>query len=189
MSKALTKQHLVNCYMELAESMPIDKISVQNIVDKSNVNRNTFYYHFEDISALLRYIFDCGLCTALQNHKRPFSSSVFPELANYITKNQRFYSRILFSKQSAVIEKHIFQFFYQCCRQDFIMSCEKYQMAFDEDFLQHNISYFANACYQTVINAVKTKNTLPDDTRIQFMEQHRNITATLIDCLIKSYVL
>ena len=43
-----TKQLLAQSLQELMATTPLEKISVNDIVDHANVGRNTFYYHFED---------------------------------------------------------------------------------------------------------------------------------------------
>ena len=52
MSK-LTKQALIASFLRLAAEKPIEKITVRDIVDGCGLNRNTFYYYFSDIYALL----------------------------------------------------------------------------------------------------------------------------------------
>lgn len=47
-----TKQALSEAFWQLLEEMPYSKITVREIVDRCQVNRNTFYYHFRDIPAL-----------------------------------------------------------------------------------------------------------------------------------------
>ena len=42
-----TKQLLAQSLQELMATTPLEKISVNDIVDHANVGRNTFYYHFE----------------------------------------------------------------------------------------------------------------------------------------------
>ena len=41
--------------MELAREKPLDSITVQDIAARAEVNRATFYAHFEDKYALLNY--------------------------------------------------------------------------------------------------------------------------------------
>ena len=50
---AFTKKAILESFLRLAEKKPIDKITVRDIVDDCGVNRNTFYYHFQDIYAVL----------------------------------------------------------------------------------------------------------------------------------------
>lgn len=47
-----TKKAISNVFWQLLEEKPYNKITVQNIVECCQVNRNTFYYHFQDIPTL-----------------------------------------------------------------------------------------------------------------------------------------
>ena len=48
----LTKAYITDTFWQLLEEKPYNKITVQDIVDRCHVNRNTFYYHFQDIPSL-----------------------------------------------------------------------------------------------------------------------------------------
>lgn len=54
----LTKKAIAESFIKLVNKMPFDKITVKDIVEDCGVNRNTFYYHYQDIYALLREIFE-----------------------------------------------------------------------------------------------------------------------------------
>ena len=47
-----TKRGISEVFWQLLEEMPYNKITVKAIVDRCQLNRNTFYYHFQDIPAL-----------------------------------------------------------------------------------------------------------------------------------------
>lgn len=51
-----TKRVLAISLKELLTQRPLDKITVQELVDSAEVSRKTFYYHFQDIYALLEWI-------------------------------------------------------------------------------------------------------------------------------------
>lgn len=53
----ITKKALATSLMELLEERTIEKITVKDITDRCELNRNTFYYHFTDVYDLLNYIF------------------------------------------------------------------------------------------------------------------------------------
>ena len=53
-------------FVELSARMPIEKISVSDIVAASGKNRKTFYYHFESKSHLIRWIFRNDLARVLR---------------------------------------------------------------------------------------------------------------------------
>lgn len=47
-----TKKAIIDVFWQLLEEKPYSKITVQSIVERCQVNRNTFYYHFQDIPTL-----------------------------------------------------------------------------------------------------------------------------------------
>ena len=51
-----TKQAITESFLYLASKKPLEKITVRDIVDDCGINRNTFYYHFQDIFAVLEEI-------------------------------------------------------------------------------------------------------------------------------------
>ena len=54
----LTKRAITESFMKLINQVPFDKITVKDIVEDCGVNRNTFYYHYSDIYALLDEILE-----------------------------------------------------------------------------------------------------------------------------------
>lgn len=48
-----TKPAIKASFMKLLNERPLNKISVRDIVEDCGINRNSFYYHFRDIPALL----------------------------------------------------------------------------------------------------------------------------------------
>ena len=48
-----TKQAIKASFMKLLNQKPLSKISVRDIVEDCGINRNSFYYHFQDIPSLL----------------------------------------------------------------------------------------------------------------------------------------
>ena len=56
---AATKQAIREAFLGLLTERPLNKIKVKDITDICGINRNTFYYHYQDIPALLEDI--CAL--------------------------------------------------------------------------------------------------------------------------------
>lgn len=54
----MTKKALSASLKKLMEQKTLDKISIREIIEDCGVNRKTFYYHFEDIYDLLKWIFE-----------------------------------------------------------------------------------------------------------------------------------
>lgn len=51
-----TKQQLALSLAACMEHKPLEKISIRELTEAAGVNRQTFYYHFEDIFDLVRWI-------------------------------------------------------------------------------------------------------------------------------------
>lgn len=54
----ITKKSLAQALKQAMKSKPFQKITVSELIQACNVNRKTFYYHFEDIYALLKWMFE-----------------------------------------------------------------------------------------------------------------------------------
>lgn len=53
-----TKHALADALKQMMEVKPIAKITVKDLVEICNVNRQTFYYHFNDVYDLLEWVFE-----------------------------------------------------------------------------------------------------------------------------------
>ena len=53
----ITKQALANSLRHLLEKKSLSKITIKDIVEDCGVNRQTFYYHFQDVYDLVDWIF------------------------------------------------------------------------------------------------------------------------------------
>ncbi len=49
--------------------MPFDRITVKDIVERCGINRNTFYYHYQDVYDLLTKILEAELQRAVENSR------------------------------------------------------------------------------------------------------------------------
>lgn len=50
------KQHIANTLQIMLNDTPLDKIKVGDLIERSGVNRKTFYYHFHGMEDVLIYI-------------------------------------------------------------------------------------------------------------------------------------
>ncbi|MEK9196735.1 TetR/AcrR family transcriptional regulator [Ureibacillus sp. 179-F W5.1 NHS] len=84
-----TKRILANSLKEMMKSKAIEKISIREITDNANVNRQTFYYHFEDIYDLLKWTFQQEAVQLLAVHN---SAKIWQEgllqLFHYLDDNR-----------------------------------------------------------------------------------------------------
>ena len=53
-----TQAVIMQAFMDLLAQKPYDKITVKDVIEKADINRNTFYYYYENIPSLLEALFD-----------------------------------------------------------------------------------------------------------------------------------
>ena len=71
---ALSTMLLISdAFVELCDEMPLRKVSISDIVERTGKNRKTFYYHFENKDRLIIWIFRYDMGQCLKQH---FSESV-----------------------------------------------------------------------------------------------------------------
>ena len=81
-----TKELLAQSLTELMVTTPLEKISVNDIVEHAGVGRNTFYYHFEDKFDLVNWYFQSGATQFLVTRGHYASwSTLLTDLANQQT--------------------------------------------------------------------------------------------------------
>lgn len=66
-----TKELIGDMFWQLLEEKPYSKITVHDLVERCQVNRNTFYYHFQDIPALTEYVISTWADAVIQANYQP----------------------------------------------------------------------------------------------------------------------
>ena len=66
-----TKRMLANTLISLMKKKSLSKISISEIVKECQINRKTFYYHFEDIYALLEWHLEQEISSIANSIKSP----------------------------------------------------------------------------------------------------------------------
>ncbi|MBP3585384.1 MAG: TetR family transcriptional regulator, partial [Peptococcaceae bacterium] len=51
-----TKQLIAETFVELSRQKSIDKVTVKDVVEACHVSRQTFYYHFQDLTDVMEWM-------------------------------------------------------------------------------------------------------------------------------------
>lgn len=106
-----TKLLLAQSLQQLMTSLPLEKISVNDIVDHAAVGRNTFYYHFEDKYALVNWYFQTGITRFLAGRAAYTDfESLMTALEEYFRQNRTFYTNALEYTGQNCLQEYIFSF-------------------------------------------------------------------------------
>ena len=106
----LTKKARIEAFVRLLEDRPLDQITVRDIVTECGVSRNTFYYHFGDVYALLEALLSQKMDQLLRERREGESGVVgLKRLFGYVARHQRIANHIYSSINPAVLEHYLFQ--------------------------------------------------------------------------------
>lgn len=91
-----TKTLLAESLQDLMRTHPLEKISVNDIVEHAGVGRNTFYYHFADKYDLVNWCFQKGIMQFLTESPSLGNwQSIAEQLEQYFREHQVFYTNAL----------------------------------------------------------------------------------------------
>lgn len=110
-----TKNVIRKGFVELLEQRSLDKISVVDIAEHCGINRNTFYYYYCDIYALIREILEDEARKVLTADPPCKNwSEVVMRVTGFIRANRRAVYHLYHSSQRELLEDHYFQVAYTC---------------------------------------------------------------------------
>ena len=105
MKRTQTKSIIANTLIELMRTHDIDKITVTDLAEKCGVSRQTFYYHFQDITDVLEWIIKDVVHDVVK--KSVDTSSVYDSIYLFIKNCQTYHAQIgilLRSNKRAALE-------------------------------------------------------------------------------------
>ena len=134
------KREIKNSFIKLLTERPISEITVKDIVEDCGVNRNSFYYHFQDIPSLLEEIIVEMTAKVIENlpEESTFEEKVTAALQE-INLNKRMIYHIYGSSNREFYEKQLMKICEHVTR-TYIRSRE-YSERVDSKDLEFVISY------------------------------------------------
>ena len=103
-----TQKAIKDTFLSLLEERPLAKITVKDIVEKCGINRNSFYYHYQDIPALIEEIINEEAEAIIA--KYPSVSTIvecFDALTEFAFHQKRAIMHIYRSVNREVFERHL----------------------------------------------------------------------------------
>ncbi len=86
-----TKKSLAAALKRAMQRKPFQKITVSELIQDANVNRKTFYYHFEDIYALLKWMLEEEAIEVVEHFDLMVNSEeAIAFVMDYIEQNDHF---------------------------------------------------------------------------------------------------
>ena len=106
----LTKAAIMEAFARLLEQLPMDQITVQAITSGCGISRNTFYYHYGDIYALLKALLQRDMDMLLaQRQPGERARDGLRRLFEYVSTRQRMVSHIYSGVGHATLEEYLLE--------------------------------------------------------------------------------
>ncbi|MCC8137554.1 MAG: TetR/AcrR family transcriptional regulator [Clostridiales bacterium] len=103
-----TKEIIIQTVMEMLNERPLTKITVKDIVERCGINRNTFYYHFRDVTDVMEFAFKREMDRIMQTHLE--ADNVFDgltQIVELLQENRRAILHIYRSMDRAVLQHQL----------------------------------------------------------------------------------
>lgn len=105
-----TKELIYETFIALLGQKPFDRITIKDIVETCNINRNTFYYYYSDIYDLLEEVFVKELDVLVQAHKKGSSWVLaFIKVAGTAYTHKKIVNNICSSRSYDYLENYMYK--------------------------------------------------------------------------------
>jgi AcrR family transcriptional regulator len=109
LAQQYTKKMICETFIKMLNERPLNKITVTAIVTECEINRNTFYYYYTDIYAILSEIFQTQLQTVIDEYNDTLSwEESFIVAANFALENRKAIYHVYNSMQREELEDYIY---------------------------------------------------------------------------------
>ena len=106
-----TKRAIKEAFWKLLNEQPLNQISVREIVEECGINRNSFYYHFQDIPSLIEEIVMDAANSLIQQYPSIETIDEAIEIAfRFTLENKKAVMHICNSVNRNIYEQYIMRF-------------------------------------------------------------------------------
>lgn len=110
MSREQTRQSITNAFIGLLNRYPMEQISVKDVVAACGISRNTFYYHYRDLYALLTDVFEQEAFRVIgENRQGQPWQEAFIASTRFALENRRAIYHVYNSVNRDALERYLFR--------------------------------------------------------------------------------
>lgn len=176
-----TKKMLASSLKKLLESKPLPKVTVSEIITDCKVNRKTFYYHFENVYALLNWML------------KQEAIEVIKQMDLITDYEETIYFVLDYIDENEIILKNIYHFMgkdelLQFFHQDFIelsatvieKAAEKNQINVNREFKDLLSRFYTGAIASLLLERINSKSPHDREKIVQYISLILNNSITNI---------
>lgn len=140
-----TKDLIANSFFNLLKNEEFDKITVTDLVEDCDISRQTFYYHFDDISKMIEWVFDRDSNIACKNAEKHNNwNGAVKEYVSFIENYKILFVKAICSKQFLPIYNLLHKSISK-----FIMNFSENRIKFNNT-MQNNLEFIIDMCANAI---------------------------------------
>ena len=124
-----TQSLIIDTFNSMLERMPFDKITVTSLIKECKIGRNTFYYHYDDIYALL----DESLTRWLNSYLESEADESWKDVAKSILHSCKDNKRKIYHVYNSLSRDQICFYVFERISQTIALYIEEYAAMFSGD--------------------------------------------------------
>lgn len=170
-----TKRMLANTLISLMKKKPLSKISISEIVKDCQINRKTFYYHFEDIYDLLEWHLEQEVTPIVQTLESPDDfDTAFHISVNYMENNAYLYNCVDDPYFCDKLMDFITKILHPICVDTLTTMEKRHQKNLDPDYKQFLTEMLTKIAALSIIDNIKHKNNYDMERMLLYLSDTMN---------------
>ena len=175
-----TKKAICDAFAELMYEKELSKITVQELADRADVGRATFYKHYYDIYDVYEkmestFLIELGEIITEQGIKSKFE--VYPAVFEYIKKNPKIFKMIFSPNNNVPLRRKLITMVEGLNR---VIWSESLGVAMDDSMVECAIKYHSNGCLAIIENWVLSDFKQPQSFIIEALSGFDNSTMVFL---------
>ncbi len=180
-----TKKAICDALKDLLQEKPFSKITVSELIRKCNINRKTFYYHFEDIYGLLRWMLEQETFEVVKNFDLLVDyQDAFIYVIDYVKENSYVLNCIYDSVGRDELKRFLYKDFNGIIKKLLQDIAAQMKVEIPASFMEFLSDFYTEAVAGMMINIFQNTNLY---TRDQLIEYFGTIVHSSIPASIQAY--
>lgn len=163
-----TKQSLAKALKNAMESKKLSKITVSELIAACNINRKTFYYHFQDIYALLKWMLEQEAVDVVKNFDLVVNTEeAIRFVMDYVDQNKHIINGALDSMGYEEIKRFFYNDLFSVIYGAIEQGEEEMKVTLDSQFKDFLAAFYTEASAGLLIEWAKNRMTQDRKTVLQ----------------------
>ncbi|MDO4491546.1 MAG: TetR/AcrR family transcriptional regulator C-terminal domain-containing protein [Lachnospiraceae bacterium] len=165
-----TKKMMVESLKKIMCQKPLSKITVTEIIRDCDINRKTFYYHFDDIYALVKWMFEEEAIDVVKkfNLLDDYEDALL-FIMDYIEQNQHIIHCACDSISRAEMKRFFYSDFFEIVTSIIVDTEQMHQKTLKPDFKQFLCEFYTNALAGILMDWIQNRENRSREHIIQYV--------------------